>query len=599
MKLSDYVFQRVAETGVKHVFVIPGGMAMHLNDSLGQNADLEYICSLHEQAATIGAEAYSKATGNFGVALVTAGPGSTNAITGVAGAWMDSTPMMVISGQVKRSDLMRDRGLRSSGIQEVDICRLVGPITKYAATVEDPEAIRYHFDKAVHLAQSGRPGPVWLDIPLDVQAAEILPQRLEGFSPPLHEHSLPERLDEDIMALIDMFNAAERPLLLIGNGVRLARSEEKIRQVIDLMDVPYAATWLSFDMFDHADARLVGRPGAASSRGANFAVQNSDFLLMIGARMDNPMTAFAPRNLARAAKRVSVDIDPAELAKLDGVLHKSFCLDAGVFLDEIIRRRRLIRSRNRSQWREQCARWTQQYPLVLPRHRQDGPVSIFRFAEVLGELSSPRDLIIPASSGIAIEILLMSYVPQQGQRVFITTALGAMGYGLPAAIGACLASGRRRTICLEGDGGIQLNIQELETLSRLKLPVKLFVANNGGYSAIRTSQQRFFGRVTAATPESGLTLPNILKVADAYGLKTASIERQDRRFADRITQILEDDGPTVCELSCDPDELPEPRVSSRQTASGSMVSMPLEDLSPFLEREEFLRNMLIPTIPME
>lgn len=598
MKLSDYVLQGVRDAGVEHVFFVPGGMAMHLNDSLGSTEGLEHVCTLHEQAAAIAAEAYAKTTGNLGVALVTAGPGATNAVTGVAGAWMDSTPMLVISGQVKRADLMGLRGVRSMGLQEVDICRVVSSITKYAVTVAEPTDIRHHFEQALHLARSGRPGPVWLDLPLDVQATQVEPTSLQGFTAPTGVDA-PAGLEADVGEVIAMLNAAERPVVIVGNGVRLAGAEDRARALLAHWQVPYAATWLSFDLFDHNDPLLVGRPGGMASRGANFAVQNSDLLLMIGARMDNAMTAFAPQHLARGARRIMVDVDPAELDKLKPILHKSICVDAGVFLDEMLRQSARMANRDRRAWADRCAGWKARYPLVTEDHRRTGRVSMFRFAELLGQLTSPGDVIVPTSSGVAVEMFLMSYAPPLGQRVFVTTALGAMGFGLPAAIGACLASRRHRTVCIEGDGGIQLNIQELETLARLRLPVKLFVVNNGGYGAIRSSQQRFFGRVTGADPSSGLTLPDLSRLARAYELPFRRIEHQDDGTQDALAQVLESPGPVVCELMARPDELPAPRAAARQLPDGRMASSPMEDLWPFLGRDELAENMIVPPLSTE
>ncbi len=601
-KLSDYVIRFVADLGVKHVFLVPGGGAMHLNESLSRCPDIEYICNLHEQASAIAAENYSKATNNFGVALVTTGPGATNAITGLAGAWLDSTPCMFISGQVKRADRMFDRdgqptGVRQMGVQEVDIVSIVKPLTKYAVTIDQPESIRYHLEKAAYLARSGRPGPVWIDIPLDVQAAPIDPAQLQGFLIPSAEKEGSGELAEAVSRVIDALNRAERPLLLAGNGIRLARAEQDFRSVVELLDVPVETTWLAIDLMAEDDPRFVGRPGNIAQRGANFAVQNCDFLLSIGARLDRVVTGFAPERFARMAHKVMVDVDPAELAKMHGAIQEPVCADAREFLRELRRQAGSIVKRCRCEWEKRCAHWKVRYPLVLDEHRKaEGRVSVYHFSEVLSQELSEGDYIVSGSSGSGIELFLLAYHVKKDQRVFHTTALGAMGFGIAASIGACIAGGRRNTICVDGDGGFQFNIQELETVARLQLPIKFFVLNNAGYASIRASQTSFFGAPCIGCDAStGQSLPDIRRVAEAYGIAT-DIIRDQSNLRDEVRRVLSRPGPVVCDLHVVLDEVRQPRLSSFQRIDGSFVSKPLEDLWPFLEREEFLSNMLIPAL---
>ena len=602
-KLSDYVVRFIADLGVRHVFMLTGGGAMHLNDSIGACERIEFVCNLHEQAAAMAAETYGKVTGDVGVCMVTTGPGGTNAVTGVAGAWLDSTPALFVSGQVKRADLKGDSGVRQVGVQEVDIISIVSPITKYAVTVLEPSSIRYHLEKAVHLARHGRPGPVWIDIPLDVQGASIDPAQLAGFDPTeLAEsaekggHAAPA-LAEQVARTIALLNDAERPVLLIGNGVRLARAERQLYEAVEALGIPVLSTWLAHDLIEEADPLYVGRPGPVAPRGANFALQNSDFMLAIGARLDLVVTGYAPGNFARAARKVMVDVDPAELRKMGDSIHVPVLADASAFLAELLRQREAIRPRQRSAWLARCRAWKTKYPVVLQEYR-DLPdrVSTYVLADVLSDVTRAEDLIVSGSSGAGIEVFLLAYRVRAGQRVLLTTALGAMGYGLPASIGACLAGGRRRTVCVDGDGGLQLNIQELETIRRLALPIKLFVLSNEGYASIRTSQQRYFGRLTGADVSSGVTLPPLQKVVEAYGLTYSRIENQ-RDLAAQVERVLDFPGPIVCEVMTPVDEPRAPSLASMKRPDGSMVSKPLEDLWPFLDREEFLSNMLIPALP--
>ena len=612
MKLSDYVVRFVAEQGVKHVFLVTGGGAMHLNNSLANEKRLIPVCNLHEQASAVAAETYSKATNNLGVCMVTTGPGGTNAISGVAGAWLDSTPTLYISGQVKRPDRAFDHdnkplGMRQVGVQEVDIVSIVRAITKYAVTVLEPNDIRYHMEKAIYLARNGRPGPVWIDIPLDVQAAPIDdPSLLRGFDPvevAAGESSRikPFDLKTQIGKIIERLNKAERPMLLMGNGVRLSRAEAEMEKLLRALNIPTEVTWLAIDLIADDDPLYVGRPGTLAQRGANFAVQNCDFLLSIGARLDRVVTGYSPEGFARAACKVMVDIDPAELGKMGDTIHFPICADAGEFMRAMLSHASCIEKKERSGWKQQCADWRNRYPLVLPEHKvHESRVSVYNFAEVMSGILNEGDFYVSGSSGTGIELFLLAFRTKRGQRIFHTTALGAMGFGIPASVAVGIvgkADGNdRNIICVDGDGGFQFNIQELETVARLKLPVKFFVLNNEGYGSIRASQAAFFGSsIIGCDASTGQTLPDVRRVAEAYGITTDSITSQ-RNLADDIRRVLTTPGPVVCDVHIVLDEVRQPRLSSVQRPDGSFVSKPMEDLWPFLDREEFKSNMLIPVI---
>ncbi len=430
MKLSDYVFRFVAGLGVKHVFMLPGGGAMHLVDSLGRNPDLEFVCNLHEQACAIAAEAYAGITNNFGVALVTSGPGGTNAITGVAAAWLDSLPCLFISGQVKRADLMTGLGVRQLGVQELDIVSIVKSITKYAVMITDPATIRYHLEKAAYLATSGRRGPVWLDIPLDVQAAIIDPDSLKRYRPEKSEALASDRdLRAKVSAAIDFLNKSSRPVILAGNGIRLAGAQSDFLRLAEALGVPVLTTWLGLDLIPDSHELLLGRPGGMAPRGANFALQNADWLLTIGAGLDMAMIGYAYDKLARAAKKIIIDIDPTEIEKVKTPVELPVAADAKAFIKEFIAQSGKVKKNGWPAWRERCRDWKSRYPVVLPEHRdQKENVSTYAFSEVLSEELSGDDVIMPGCSGNAVEILLPRF---QGQaRPTCVSCPGSGRHGL-------------------------------------------------------------------------------------------------------------------------------------------------------------------------
>ena len=596
MKLSDYVMEFLADAGLKHLFMLPGGGAMHLVDSAGRSKRIEYICNLHEQACAIAADAYGQYTNRFGAALVTTGPGGTNTITGVAAAWLDSTPCIFISGQVKRADIKGDRGVRQIGFQEIDIVRLVSPITKYAVTVMEPDSIRYHLEKALFLARSGRPGPVWIDIPLDVQAVEIDAAGLMGL--PADELDVScdrELLHEQVSQTIELFNRAERPCILVGNGVRLAGGLSEFYQLIETLNAPVIPTWKAIDFLADDHPLYAGRAGSVGQRAANFTLQNADWLLCVGARLDYGQTGFNQESFARAAKKVIVDIDAAEIAKLS--CDVGIVADAKTFLGELLAQAGRVGPASRPAWLSQVRAWRERYPVVLPEYwEQPEYVNNYVFIQVLAEEMGAEDLLIPGSSGACSEITMQAFTVKAGMRIFNSEGLGPMGFAIPAAIGGCLASGGKRTVTIDGDGGFQMNSQELETLRRLHLPVKCFVLNNDGYGSIRATQRSYFeSRFVASNPSSGLTFPSLSALGAAYGIPVYRIGGHgDLRHT--VRQVLNADGPVLCEVMISPEQFTSPKVASMQRANGTMASKPLEDLWPFLDRDEFRANMLIPTL---
>ena len=569
---------------------------MHLNDAVGAHPGIETVCVLHEQAAAIAAEAYTKVSGNLALCLVTSGPGGTNAITGVAGGWLDSTPMIVISGQVKRADLVGTTGVRQRGVQELDMTSLVKSITKYAVMVTEPEQIRYEVERALHLATTGRPGPVWIEVPLDVQAALVDPERLPGFNP--GAHLAPPTLDAEALvtassAVAQMLAESRRPLILVGTGVRLSGAEKDLLALVEKLNVPVMTTWPAMGTVGDDHPLYVGRPGSLAPRGVNFALQNADLVLCLGARLDMVTTGYDPKDFGRNARKVVVDIDPNELAKLEGAIELPICADAGDFINALSDALGSSSTGTSSSWRERCRAWKMAYPVVMPEHAAPGPyVTTYHLADVISELVADDDVLAPCSSGLAIEIFLLALRLRTGHRATFTTALGAMGYGVPSAIGACLGSGGRRTICLEGDGGLQINVQELETIRRMDLPIKMLVLSNNGYASIRASQTRWFGRTVGADPDSGLTVPPLERLAGAYGLPFVRIDG-GLSLEPQLRAIFDMPGPVLCEVPSPPNELREPVQVSEALPDGGMRSRAIEDLAPLLDREELAANLRI------
>jgi acetolactate synthase I/II/III large subunit len=591
MKLSDYVVDFIARQGVRHVFMLPGGGAMHLNDSLGRHPGLKFVCNLHEQGSAIAAEAYGQCAG-LGVAMVTTGPGGTNAVTGVAGAWLESTPVLIISGQVKRPDLVGSRGVRQIGFQEIDIVSVVKPITKYAVTVTDPQRIRSCLEEAVWHATHGRKGPVWVDIPLDVQATEIDASALPAFVPPPEDAATAGQVKAAAMRTMELLVSARRPVVLVGNGVRHAGAVALFLQWAERIGIPVLTTWKALDFLPEDHPLYVGRPGAVGQRAANFAQQTCDVFISLGARLDYGQTAYNHANFAPRARRVVVDIDAAEIAKLQMELAVSLPADAGKFLRELDGSAAGVKLPDWSAWRTRCAEWKARYPVVQPSYRTvSSGVHNYILVDTLGRLLRSNDILVPGSSGACSEVTAQAVPVMPGMRFINSHGLGAMGFGVPAALGACLASGGKRTVCIDGDGGFVMNAQELAVIGRLDLPIKFFVLNNGGYGSIRATQINYFERrFVACDDASGLWLPDLQKTAESCGIPFRRITSQEN-LSEELAAVFALVGPVVCEVVMAPDQFTQPKVSSKQQPDGRMVTMPMEDLWPFLEREEFNANM--------
>jgi acetolactate synthase-1/2/3 large subunit len=587
VRLSDYVISFLEERGVKDIFMLSGGFCLPLVDSVGKSG-INYVCNLHEQASAIAAEAYAQYKNSPGVCLVTAGPGATNTITGVASAWLDSVPMIILSGQVQSGDIRGQRKVRQIGFQEIDIPSVVRPITKYTKTIMNPEEIRKVMEKAWHLATTGRQGPVWIEIPLDVQSAMIDPDSLDGYIL-RGEDKRSKELSGLVAKFYEMLENSRRPVILAGNGIRSAMAEEKFLQLTELLGVPVMTTWKAIDFMDEEDPLFVGRPGIAGQRGANFSQQTSDLFISIGARLDHGQTAFNHANFARNAKKVIVDIDRSEIDKMDFHIDCPIDFDAEKFIDEAIFQHKT--PKDFSGWLRRCKEWQRKYPVVIPEYWQQKEfVNNYVLIDVLSDLMKSSDLLVPGSSGACSEVTMQAFRTKKGMRIFNSEGLGSMGFGIPSAIGACIASDGRHTICVDGDGGFVMNIQELETVRRLQLPIKFFILNNSGYVSIRNSQSKHFDQQLASSEEGGVTLPDFEKVAKSYGLNYCEISSQEEIHKE-VQEVLDMSGPVVCEIIMLDTHETLPRNSTHKREDGTFVSLPMEDMLPLLPRDEFEENM--------
>lgn len=597
IRVADYIFRELADRGIRHVFLVTGGAAMHLNDALSREHRIRYVCNHHEQASAIAAEGYARVAGTVGVINVTAGPGGINALNGVFGAFTDSIPMLVVSGQAKRETCMASYdvpGLRQLGDQEVDIISMVRKITKYANLVMQPESIRFELEKALHLATSGRPGPVWLDIPVDVQSALIQPSSLLAYS--LEAEPAAYQLDEvgeKCAAIVRRIADAKRPVLLVGSGVRLAGALDELEALANELQIPIATAWLP-DLLPTDNPYYCGRQGTIGTRAGNFAVQNADLVLIVGSRMAIRQISYNWKSFARHAYKIHVDADPAELTKPTAIADETICCEAGTFLRELrqsLRQTAYTPSRH-ADWLAWCRERLRRYPPILPKQRtaSDG-INAYYFIEKLFDKLAPDDVVVCGDATACITTFQAARI-QKGQQVFSNSGCASMGYDLPAAVGAAVARQGKRVICLAGDGSIMMNIQELQTIAYYKLPVIVFVLSNGGYLSIRSTQNNFFGQLIGEGPESGVGFPDFLKLADAHGIP--AIRMENETFNQQLDSILQHAGPMLCEVVLDRSQSFEPKLSSKRLADGTMVTAPLEDMAPFLDRAEFESNMLVP-----
>ena len=596
LKVSDYIADFLKKKGIRHVFTVVGGGAMHLNDSFGHDPDLACVYHHHEQAAAMAAEAYARIEGRMAVLCVTSGPGAINALNGVAGAYQDSIPLLVISGQMKSSLTVRASGLplRTLGGQEFDIVSALDHMTKYAEMVMEPTDIRCALEKAYSVARSGRMGPCWLDIPLDVQGSFIDPEELAGYKAETLEESCD--VEEAAHHVLQRLKRAERPVLYAGNGIRLAGAAPLLTKLAQRLSMPVVTCWDSIDLIATEHPYYCGRGGTMGDRAGNFAVQNSDFLLSVGSRLSIYQVGYDVRLWARAAYTVVNDIDPAELKKPTIRVDYPVCTDAAEFMHALLRAAQEEPLKEHAEWLEQCRKWKKSYPVVqLQQKEAQGKANVYAFMDALSR-RLPAGSVTVASNGSASVVGSQSYFIGENSRFLMNCGISSMGYGLPAAIGAAVASGGS-VVCLEGDGSIMMNLQELQTVVTNRLPIKIFVINNNGYHQIRQTQNNVFHNgLVGVGPESGdLGFPSYEKIAAAFEMPYFAIS-SNAALQETIAGVLREPSYALCEVFVTEEQKFEPKSATKRLPDGRLTSPPLEDLAPFLPREELAENMYIPLV---
>lgn len=606
VKVSDYIADFFAGHGIKNIYTVVGGGAMHLNDSFGHHPMLKCIYNHHEQASAMAAEAHFRVNNEIAGLCVTSGPGALNALNGVAGAYQDSIPMIAVSGQVKTNLLATNSGLdlRTMGGQEFDICSALSKVAKYYTTIQDATKIRYCLEKAFYMAKTGRPGPCWLDIPVDIQGTFVEIDNLSGFDPLSDETVLQgkqkydthDQILEKINLILNRLKKAERPVFYAGNGIRISNSQIVMAALVEKLNIPVVTCWNSIDLIETNHHLYVGRPGTMGDRPGNFAVQNSDLLICVGTRLGIYQVGYNKDTWARDAYVVCVDIDDQELKKPTIRVDLPVCCDAKIFLENMLSavKHMEIKENSRTEWLEKCEYWKKHYPVVEQRHyKDDSPLNVYAFIDSYSKALSEGSVTV-VGNGSASVVGSASYYIKKESRFIMNCAMSSMGYDLPAAVGACVASGKKPVVCMTGDGSIMMNLQELQTIVTNKLPVKIIIINNEGYQQIRLTQANLFNKnFIGIGPESGdLGFPDFGKIADAFGIPFKRCHNK-AEMKDDIAWSIDSDGYCILEVMVTTKQIFEPKSVAKRLEDGSLYSPPLEDLAPFLSREELKENMYI------
>ncbi len=592
MNVSEKIIKHLAEHGVEHIFTVSGGGSIFLNDALGKSRRIKYVCCHHEQAVTMAAESYARMKNSLGVSLVTTGPGGTNAVTGIAGAWMDSVPTLTISGQVFLEQTIKGTDLRQLGIQEINIIDIIRPITKYAVMVERPDDIIFEIEKAIYIANEGRPGPTWVDIPANIQNSSIRSSGYKVYQKNKSNNINQKNISGKVIGnVISAIKKAKKPLIYVGRGIQIANAEDDLFDFVQKTGIPFVTSWNASELVDSNHPHYVGRPGMFGQRHANFIIQNADLIIAIGARLSIPQVSYNFNDFGRNALKIMVDIDKAELDKKTLDIDIKINADAGSFLKKINNFSDSI-NHDYTNWLGFCKNLEKKYPLVLKEWKKEkAPVNSYNFIGFLSEKLKEDDAIV-TDMGIAFTGTHQSFRVKKGQRFYSNSGFASMGWGLPAAIGACFGNNNKRVICIAGEGGFQMTSQELATVIHYKLPIKIFIYNNGGYLTIKQTQEiNFNGRLMGCNDESGLSFPDYEKLGKAYDMKSICIENQVN-LSKRIDEILEYDGPVLCELIMDQNQPNIPKSAPKKLSDGSIVRTNFEDLFPFLNEEEIKSNML-------
>lgn len=605
IRLADYIAEFLVKKGVTDVFSVVGGGAMHLNDALGHQPGLKVTYNHHEQACAMAAEAYARLENRIAAVCVTTGPGGTNALTGVVGGWLDSIPMLIISGQVRYDTTARyalktaGAAVRAVGDQEYDITRAASAMTKYAVMIEDPLTIRYALEKAWHLATSGRPGPVWIDVPVNYQGMTIETDELAAYDPAEDDGELPPPVSEEtVKTVLEKIRKAKRPVFHAGYGIRLSGSYPEFRALADKLNIPIVTYWNAVDLIEDEHPLYIGRSGNMGDRPGNWAIQNADLILAVGTRISIRQVGYNWKTWAREAEVIMADIDRGEMKKPTLHVDMPIWADAKDFLGKMNQAAEAPVFRG-EEWTERCRTWKREYPVVQAKHWEENgrTANVYAFIRYLSS-QLPENSLTAVSNGACCVVGNQAYVIQKGSRMANNSATASMGYGLPAAIGTCIGGGRRTTICLEGDGSIMMNLQELQTIITNRLPIKIFLINNEGYHSIRITQSNLFSHHSKVGigPESGdLSFPAFRKIAEAFGYPYLCA-RSNAEMKEAVEKALATDGPVFTEIFTDTAQVWEPKSSTKRLEDGTLVSPPLEDLAPFLPREELKKVMIIPLI---
>ena len=613
IRVADYIASRCVEAGAKHVFLVTGGGAMHLNDAFGRNKNLEPVCFHHEQAAAIAAESYYRLTNRLAVLNVTTGPGGINALNGVYGAYVDSLGMLVVSGQVKRETYLRNYpiALRQLGDQEVDIVSMARPVVKYATVLQDPLMVRQVMDKAIYLVNHGRPGPVWIDVPVDIQGALIDPDQLAPYTegnagllvdPDVSKNTLLEllepsnsQLNRQLDEIIRRLKQAKRPVVFAGMGLRISGMLKEFLQLLEILKVPVVTGWNAHDVLTNDSPYYTGRPGTVGDRAGNFTVQNADFLLVLGSRLNVRQVSYNWKSFAPNAWKAMVDVDQAELDKPTLNIDLKICANLQEFIPALMKALGAYEpSKTHLEYLNWCRERVKRYPTVLPEYYEKQKyINLYVWMKDLFDSLDSNEVVI-TGNGSACVVSFQAAELKAGQRLYTNSGNASMGYDLPAAIGASIALGGKKVICLAGDGSLMMNLQELQTVVGYKLPVKVIVINNNGYHSIRQTQQAYFSdNMFGLGPDDGVTLPNFVELAKAFKISSVGVRTMDEWASPSVQELLNSEQCALIELFVDPEIPFSPKLASRKLPDGTMVSPSLEDMAPFLSREELAENLLL------
>ena len=594
MKLSDYVVEFFEKEKLKDIFMVSGGGCMHLVNSFGKSEKIHYWCTHHEQAAAMAAEGYAKQKNDIGVVLTTSGPGATNTITGVLDCYQDSIPVIFISGQAKRKQTVYNAeidGLRQFGVQEANIIPIVQSITKYAVEVENPQKIRYYLERAIYEAKSGRPGPVWISIPLDVQSANIDAQELEAFEKTEDKDLMPST--EDINYVIESLKIAKRPVIIAGHGIRLAKADGLLEKFVHMYKIPVVTPIMGIDVIAGDDICNIGRIGTKGTRAGNFAMQNADLIISLGSRLAVSVIGHEYELFAREAKKIVVDIDKIEHSKKTIKIDKLICCDVGRFLENVCLKEAEISTFDN--WLDICRTWKAKYPVILSEYDNESGINYYKFIDILNHRMS-NEMPVVSDAGSAFYVVAQAINLKKGQRHITTGGTATMGFTLPAAIGVAIANNSKPVLAITGEGSFMQNLQELEVLKYHSLNIKLFVMDNGGYFSIHQTQKKFFnGNYVGESEQSGLSFTDIEKLACAFGVAYYKLETI-QQCEEKLEEILNRKGPVLIEVRVTENMEVIPTNASLMREDGIMISKPLEDMYPFLDRNEFKENMIIKPI---